>query len=106
MKVAPRVRLVKLTVRSPKRFFIWLRDAYVSMMMGFATSRVCRAGYGGPIADAGITSFGRGPLKEYDQRMIIEIYKSMMVTQGQLVPREAVDIRSAVAVCRREFVKT
>ncbi|XP_031399610.1 uncharacterized protein LOC116209978 [Punica granatum] len=100
VKVAPRVKLMKLIIRSPKRFLIWLRDAYVKMMMGFATSRVCSAGYGGSVADADMSGFGRGPLKEYDQKMIVEIYKSLMVAQGQLVPQAGVP-RSGVVVCRR-----
>lgn len=100
-KVAPRVKLMNLIIRSPKRFLIWLRDAYVKMMMGFATSRICTAGYGGSVADASISSFGKAPLKEYDKRMIVEIYKSLVVAQGQLVPREAVDLSSGLVVRRR-----
>lgn len=100
-KVARRVKLMKLIVRSPKRFLIWLRDAYVKMMMGFASSGICSAGYGGYMADAGISSFGRAPLKEYDKRVIVEIYKSLVVAQGQLVPHEAGDVHPGIVVCRR-----
>ncbi|KAJ7008239.1 hypothetical protein NC653_007050 [Populus alba x Populus x berolinensis] len=57
---------------SPKRCFVWLRDAYVKMMLGFANSRA--------IGTAG---------KEYDEKMINEIYKSLVVAEGQLVPRDA-----------------
>ncbi|CAA2979040.1 Hypothetical predicted protein, partial [Olea europaea subsp. europaea] len=29
------------------------------------------------------------PIKEYDERMIVEIYKSIILAQGQLLPRDA-----------------
>ncbi|KAJ6404144.1 hypothetical protein OIU84_012351 [Salix udensis] len=42
------------------------------------------AGYGDRIA-----AFGARPIKEYDDKMIAEIYKSLVKAQGQLVPRDA-----------------
>ncbi|GMY27400.1 hypothetical protein FCV25MIE_22642 [Fagus crenata] len=35
IKITPKLRLFKGT--SPKNFFVWHRDAYAKMMMGFAT---------------------------------------------------------------------
>ena len=80
IKVKPKLKALKMS--SPKRFFVWLRDAYVKMMLGFANSRARgTAGYGDGI--------GARPIKEYDEKMIIEIYKSLVMAQGQLVPRDA-----------------
>ncbi|TXG63347.1 hypothetical protein EZV62_010341 [Acer yangbiense] len=89
IKIKPKIKVLQMP--SPKKFFVWLRDAYVKMMMGFANSRVFMAsGYGGAIAGDGISGFGRGQIKEYDEKMIVEIYKSiLMAQQGQLVPRDA-----------------
>lgn len=99
IKIKPKLKISRLP--SPKKFFIWLRDAYVKMMMGFANSRVCAsAGYGGgAMAGNGVYGFGKGPLKEYDEKTIVEIYKSLVMAQGQLVPRDAAKLGSQV-VCR------
>ncbi|XP_059659595.1 uncharacterized protein LOC132306278 [Cornus florida] len=86
IKITPKLRF------SPKKFLIGLRDAYVNMMLRLASSRAINGGgMGGALGD-GIGGFGKGPLKEYDERMIVEIYKSLMVAQGQLVPRDAARI--------------
>ncbi|XVE73382.1 hypothetical protein DITRI_Ditri11bG0113500 [Diplodiscus trichospermus] len=90
----------KLRIPSPKKFFVWLRDAYVKMMLAFANSRMVNIGYGGTIGDNGIAAFGKRPLKEYDEKMIVEIYKSLVMAQGQLVPREAGKLSSAI-ICHR-----
>ncbi|KAK2649574.1 hypothetical protein Ddye_017063 [Dipteronia dyeriana] len=99
IKIKPKIKVLQMP--SPKRFFVWLRDAYVKMMMGFANSRVFMAsGYGGAIAGDGMSGFGRGQLKEYDEKMMVEIYKSiLMAQQGQLVPRDADKLGSQI-VCR------
>ncbi|CAA0831967.1 Unknown protein [Striga hermonthica] len=92
VKLAP--PRLKLRLRfSPKKLLIRLRDAYVSMMMKLANSRAIGGGY--PAA-----GFGARPLKEYDERMIVEIYKSIVLAQGQLVPRDAAWIGSEIS-CRR-----
>ncbi|KAJ4727753.1 Binding protein [Melia azedarach] len=96
IKIKPKLRVFRMS--SPKKFFIWLRDAYVKMMMGFANSRVCASGYGGgAVAGDGVYGFGKGPLKEYDEKMIVEIYKSLVMAQGQLVPRDAAKLSSRIA---------
>ncbi|KAL3652908.1 hypothetical protein CASFOL_002589 [Castilleja foliolosa] len=93
-KLTPRLKL-KLRF-SPKKFLIRLRDAYVNMMMKIANSRVIGGGYPGD----GVMGFGLRPVKEYDERMIVEIYKSIVMAQGQLVPRDAAWIGSEIT-CRR-----
>ncbi|KAJ8899092.1 hypothetical protein K2173_010245 [Erythroxylum novogranatense] len=81
IKIKPKLRL------KPKKFFCWLRDSYVNMMLGFARSRVVTSGYGGPRPEA-IGWFGNRPFKEYDEKMVIEIYKSIVMERGgQLVPQ-------------------
>ncbi|XVF22138.1 hypothetical protein REPUB_Repub12eG0147900 [Reevesia pubescens] len=90
----------KLRIPSPKKFFVWLRDAYVKMMLGLANSRMVSTGYGGAMGDQGIAAFGKRPIKEYDKKMIIEIYKSLVMAQSQLMPREAGKLSSAI-ICQR-----
>ncbi|KAF4381970.1 hypothetical protein CsatB_005937 [Cannabis sativa] len=91
-------------VPSPKKLLVWLRDAYVKMMLGFANTRVCSTGYGGGLFNDRIGSFGRAPLKEYDNKMIIEIYKSLVLAQaqaqGQLVHREPPKLSSESVASR------
>ncbi|XP_050377768.1 uncharacterized protein LOC126795005 [Argentina anserina] len=97
IKLAPKVKLSFLRrIPSPNKFLVWLRDAYVNLMLGFANSRVFTTTYGGSICHDGTGSFGKRPLKEYDDKMIVEIYKSLMLTQGQLVPRDAPKLGSEI----------
>lgn len=85
VKITRKLRLIL----SPKKLLIRLRDAYVNFMLRIENSNMMmmsRGGFGG--AD-NISFGGRGPLKEYDEKMIIEIYKSMVVAQGLMVSRDA-----------------
>lgn len=78
----PKLRILKKA--SPKKFLVWLRDSYVKMMMRLANSRVVgSSGYGG-------SGFGSGPMKEYDEKVLVEIYKSILMAQaqGNLVHRD------------------
>nr|GMD60911.1 uncharacterized protein LOC109158620 [Ipomoea batatas] len=61
------------------------------MMLRIANTRVIGGGMGGFPGDTGVAGFGTRPLKEYDERMLIQIYKSMLAAHGQaqLVPRDA-----------------
>ncbi|EXB95715.1 hypothetical protein L484_007465 [Morus notabilis] len=93
IRIAPKLGFLR-RVPSPKKLLVWLRDAYVKLMLGFANSRVCSTGYGSAICGDGIGGFGRGPLKEYDDKMIVEIYKSLVLAHGQLVPRDAARLGS------------
>eukprot|EP00262_Sarcandra_glabra_P019548 TRINITY_DN73_c0_g1_i1.p1 TRINITY_DN73_c0_g1~~TRINITY_DN73_c0_g1_i1.p1 ORF type:complete len:148 (+),score=10.32 TRINITY_DN73_c0_g1_i1:87-530(+) len=94
IKLTPRLRLFR--IGSPKKLFRRLRDAYVNMMLGLSSSRAFGGGfsYG---ADLGY-GFTRPPLKEYDEKAIVEIYKSIMA-QGQLVRVEGGG-RAGQIVCR------
>ncbi|KAI6694652.1 hypothetical protein NL676_022362 [Syzygium grande] len=85
----------------PKKLLIWLRDGYVKMMLGIADSRVCGAYGGGSVADAGLSGFGRRPPKEYDQRVIVEVYKALMAAQAKAVTRAAPS-RLPLAAIREE----
>ncbi|XP_043721148.1 uncharacterized protein LOC122668676 [Telopea speciosissima] len=90
IKVTPKLRFFA-GINSPKKFFQRLRDGYVKMMLRFANSRVFISGYGGG------RSYGFGEksiaMKEYDEKMIVEIYKSMMA-EGILLPRDAARLAS------------
>ncbi|KAL1216191.1 hypothetical protein V5N11_018645 [Cardamine amara subsp. amara] len=82
IKIVPKLRILKTA--SPKKLLVWLRDSYVKMMMRLANSRaVGSSGYGG-------SGFGSGPMKEYDEKMLVEIYKSILMAQaqGNLVRRD------------------
>ncbi|XP_010414859.1 PREDICTED: uncharacterized protein LOC104700947 isoform X2 [Camelina sativa] len=82
IKIVPKLRILKKA--SPKKFFVWLRDSYVKMMMPLANSRVVgSSGYGG-------SGLGSGPAKEYDEKMLVEIYKTILMAQaqGNLVHRD------------------
>ncbi|XP_076950357.1 uncharacterized protein LOC143623307 [Bidens hawaiensis] len=82
-------RKLKLRYCSPKKLLISLRDGYVSMMMRMANSPVVAVtgGYGD-----GFAKFGMRPVKEYDEKLIIEIYKTLAkrqaaaATTAQLTP--------------------
>lgn len=93
IRLTPRLKL-KLRLRfSPKKFMLGLRDAYVNLMTKLASSRFLTSGVAGYPGE-GISGFGVRPLKEYDERMIIEIYKSLVMAQG----RQLVNPSVAVAV--------
>ncbi|XP_051142005.1 uncharacterized protein LOC127258954 [Andrographis paniculata] len=95
-RIKPKRRL-KLKLRfSPKKFLIGLRDAYVNLMLKLANTRALGGGYG---LD-GASAFGKRPIKEYDEKMLVEIYKSIVMAQGPLVPCEAPAIASKND-CRR-----
>ncbi|XP_059438837.1 uncharacterized protein LOC132171520 [Corylus avellana] len=83
IKTAPKLR--RLRASSPKKLLRWLRDWYVNMMLRLANSRAFTAGvaggYGGATCDA-IGGFARAPSKEYDEKVIVQIYKSVVMPQG------------------------
>lgn len=88
IKLARKIRIPKIS--SPKKLVLWVRDAYVRMMLGMANSMGASAvGYGGDAAFTAKGGFERAPPpKEYDQKMIIHMYKSLIMAQGQLLPRD------------------
>ncbi|KAI3997788.1 hypothetical protein MKX01_007675 [Papaver californicum] len=61
-----------------KRF----RDAYVRLMVSFAKSRVFINGFGGGGSGSSV-GYGLGKPHQYDEKTMVEIYKSM-IAQGQL----------------------
>lgn len=61
-----------------------MRDAYVNMMMKIANSRFMSTGL-----DMNI-GYGMRQLKEYDEKVLVEIYKSMIIAHGQVVHRHGV----------------
>ncbi|GAB4830033.1 hypothetical protein Ancab_019677 [Ancistrocladus abbreviatus] len=89
IKLSPKIRIC-----SPKKWLTKLRDAYVKMMLSLANSAPFSSGVFGAV-DYG-TAFGRPALKEYDEKMIVEIYKSLVMAQGQIVPCEPGKISSQI----------
>lgn len=78
VRVVPKIKFLRLT--TPKRLLVRLRDAYVNVMLKLASSPA--------LAYAGGMPAARGfkpapPLKEYDEKVIVEIYKTL-VAQGRL----------------------
>ncbi|CAI0439099.1 unnamed protein product [Linum tenue] len=72
IKIKPKIKLNSLV--KPNKFVVWLRDAYVRMMLGFANSAA-----GGMVGD-GVSSLGRKAVKEYEEKaVILEIYKSLVL---------------------------
>jgi hypothetical protein len=83
IKTTPKVRLL-IRSSSPKKLLLWLRDWYVNMMLRLGNSRMFASGaggYGGAMYDA-IGPFGRAPTKEYDEKVIVEIYRNAVMSQG------------------------
>ena len=81
IRISRRLKVLREVI-SPRRLLTRLRDAYVRMMMSLAGSGSFSSGgpidfYGGGRAAAS--------LKEYDERMIVQIYKSL-VAEKHLVP--------------------
>nr|ADK23953.1 nucleolar protein [Allium sativum] len=86
-----RIRLPKKlkTIRfrfNPKRFFAKIRDAYVRMMLGFADMGAISGGFG--YAGKGVDVFGveNRKMKEYDEKMLVQIYRNLLVQRPDLVP--------------------
>ncbi|KAI3938449.1 hypothetical protein MKW98_015348 [Papaver atlanticum] len=105
IKITPKLKIF-LKRNSPKKILKKLRDAYVNMMLGFANSSVFSSGFSyvgnGGYGDSGFTKPVR---KEYDEKAIVEFYKSLMA-QGQLMPRDAAKIVAnggggGLVLCRR-----
>ncbi|KAJ8500554.1 hypothetical protein OPV22_011106 [Ensete ventricosum] len=83
IKISPRLGFLRAA--SPRRILARIRDAYVRMMLGFANS-VAYGGYGYGYGYGGVevTRLARPALKEYDEKMLVEIYKSLVV-RGPIV---------------------
>ncbi|KAF0925836.1 hypothetical protein E2562_018477 [Oryza meyeriana var. granulata] len=87
-----------LRALSPQRLLARLRDAYVGAMLRLASSAAV-AGTA-PYGPAGADPFARPrPLKEYDEKALVEIYRSILARGGGVVP-VAGDAAAVVAVAR------
>lgn len=94
IKIKPRFRWLRLV--SPKKLLIKLRDGYVKMMLSFANSAALSGGYGygygsgfGIGEGVGAVGLGRPPLKEYDEKVIVEIYKSLVAQKQLMATKDA-----------------
>ncbi|XP_055813488.1 uncharacterized protein LOC129882983 [Solanum dulcamara] len=84
IKLTPKLKLkINFKRFSLKKLLIGLRDAYVTAMLRVANTRGFGGEYGG-----GIDGFGLRRVKEYDEKVLVEIYKSMIIAQGKLAPRD------------------
>ncbi|CAH2057655.1 unnamed protein product, partial [Thlaspi arvense] len=83
IKIVPKLRILKRA--SPKKLLTWLRDAYVNMMLRLANSRVIGSSYG---YGSGLAS------REYDEKKLVEIYKSILMAQGNLLHHDLPSISS------------
>ncbi|KAK8928412.1 hypothetical protein KSP39_PZI017376 [Platanthera zijinensis] len=81
IRVFSRLRFQRAVI-SPSRFLISrIRGAYVQVMLAFASSGAVGS-YGGDGMDA---FYDASPIKEYDERMVLQLYKSV-ISQGQFIP--------------------
>ncbi|THU47403.1 hypothetical protein C4D60_Mb09t15120 [Musa balbisiana] len=78
LKISPQLGFLRAT--SPQRILPRIRDAYVRMMLRFARATPLGVGYGGGGGGggAGAVGFAREPLREYDEKVLVEIYKSLV----------------------------
>ncbi|XP_072975112.1 uncharacterized protein [Typha angustifolia] len=90
IKIAPRMRIRILRLVSPKRWLAKIRDAYVRLTLGFASSAHLGAGFGYGFGGE-VAAFGRPKSKEYEERMLVEIYKSI-IAHGPFVGADAAQI--------------
>ncbi|CAL4950224.1 unnamed protein product [Urochloa decumbens] len=77
-----------LRALSPRRWIVRLRDAYVSAMLRLASSPAVGYGAGAPYCATTThgASFARPTtqLKEYDEKVLVEIYRSILARGGPL----------------------
>lgn len=78
IKISPRLVLLRLRrAASPRRILARIRDAYVRMMFALSSAVPAGVAYGG---DVWGMSFGVPMVKEYDEKVLVEIYKSLIVS--------------------------
>ncbi|CAL4963950.1 unnamed protein product [Urochloa decumbens] len=93
-----------LRALSPRRWLVRLRDAYVSAMLRLASSPA--VGYGAGAPYCATTPHGAAyarptQLKEYDEKVLVEIYRSILARGGPLplaVPSDGATLRLPTAV--------
>ncbi|XP_052188019.1 uncharacterized protein LOC127798474 [Diospyros lotus] len=87
IKIFPKLRRL---IISPKKLFVRLREGYVKFMVTFGNSRVVSSGFGGSTNQSGAARSAAAAAKEYEEKMIIQIYNSLIAAEGHLaVPRHA-----------------
>ncbi|WJX79821.1 hypothetical protein P8452_62901 [Trifolium repens] len=99
IKISPKIKIPKIS--SPKKWMVvWLRDTYVRMMLGLANSKVMSLStFGDPTGGFGRTQ----QPKEYDDKMLVHMYNSLVMCPGHLVP-VSLDLPSKLAsetACKR-----
>ncbi|KAJ0979898.1 hypothetical protein J5N97_015372 [Dioscorea zingiberensis] len=83
IRIAPRLRSLRKV--TPKRILAWIRDAYVRLMLAFARSAALGGGYGYS-GEAAAMGFSQPMVKEYDEKVLVEIYKSILARGGGIMP--------------------
>ncbi|KAL5220101.1 hypothetical protein ABZP36_024814 [Zizania latifolia] len=74
-----------LRALSPRGWLVRLRDAYVSAMLRLASSPAVGYGAGAPYCAAGPEAFALPrQLKEYDEKVLVEIYRSILARGGPI----------------------
>nr|GEV18610.1 hypothetical protein [Tanacetum cinerariifolium]GEV18611.1 hypothetical protein [Tanacetum cinerariifolium] len=74
---------------SPKKLIAKVQEGYVKIMMRVANSRAVTSGGIGGYGGGGRPEFGMRPIKEYDEKMIIQMYNSLVMKQAQMMALEA-----------------
>ena len=92
-----------LRALSPRRWLVRLRDAYVSAMLRLASSPAAGCGAGAPYCAS--TPHGAAvarplQLKEYDEKVLIEIYRSILERGGALPLADGAGAPAAAAALR------
>ncbi|CAO2192781.1 unnamed protein product [Urochloa humidicola] len=95
-----------LRALSPRRWLVRLRDAYVSAMLRLASSPAVGYGAGAPYCATtphGAAAYARATtqLKEYDEKVLVEIYRSILARGGPLpvaVPGDGAGAPAAVTL--------
>ncbi|OAY77340.1 hypothetical protein ACMD2_01747 [Ananas comosus] len=101
VRIAPRLRFLRSA--SPRRWLAKIRDAYVRMMLGFASSAAigpAGLGYGfgfGFAGDPTGAAFAPQRRKEYDEKVLVEIYRSILA-QGPIVAAATAGVGAGVGV--------
>ncbi|RLM92050.1 hypothetical protein C2845_PM08G11340 [Panicum miliaceum] len=96
-----------LRALSPRRWLVRLRDAYVSAMLRLASSPAVGYGAGAPYCASTThgAAFARPPqLKENDEKVLVEIYRSILARGGPLplaVPGDGAGAPAAAATTLR-----
>ncbi|XP_074588630.1 uncharacterized protein LOC141844496 [Curcuma longa] len=95
IKISPRLVLLRLRrAASPRRILARIRDAYVRMMLSLSSVVPAGVAYGGDVWGMG---FGVPMVKEYDEKVLVEIYKSLIASSG---PAAATATATALAIHR------